>query len=100
MPADDLGVLSEELRSRGRVEANGEVSWHVRDAAAVLSELAAAGRVVLGLDVRDYDEDGRFFEIAWSVYWGAEPVEACESALHALGGDDVPGEWVLITWQP
>ena len=70
MSADDLDVLSEELQSKARIDANGEVSWHVQDAEAVLSELAAAGRVVLGIDMRDYDEDGSFLEIAWSVYEG------------------------------
>ena len=99
MPADDLGVLSDELRSQARVDPNGEVSWHVRDAPAALSELAEAGRVVLGLDMRDYDDDGTFLEIAWSVYNGADPVEAREAAAEALGRDGLPGEWALITWR-
>jgi hypothetical protein len=100
MPADDLGIVSDELRSRARVDPNGEVSWHVRDAPAVLSELAAAGRVVLGLDMRYYDDDGSFLEIAWSVYNGADPVEAREAALAALVRDELPGDWALITWRP
>jgi hypothetical protein len=100
MPADDLGVLSDELRSPARVDPNGEVSWHVRDAPAVLSELAGAGRVVLGLDLRDYDKDGTFVEIAWSIYAGADAVEARDSALGALARDELPGDWALITWRP
>jgi hypothetical protein len=99
MPADDLGVLSDELRSLARVDPNGEVSWHVRDAPTVLAELAEAGRVVLGLDMRDYDDDGTFLEIAWSVYTGADPVEAREAALGALARDELPGYWALITWR-
>ena len=99
MPADDLGVLSDELRSQARVHPNGEVSWHVRDAPAVLSELAEAGRVVLGLDMRDYDDDGSFLEIAWSVYNGSDPVEARDAALGALARDEIPGDWALITWR-
>jgi hypothetical protein len=99
VPADDLGVLSDELRSQARVEANGEVAWHVRDAPAVLSELAEAGRVVLGIDVRDYEEDGSFVEVAWSDYSGADPVEAREDALRALARDELPGDWALITWR-
>lgn len=95
MPADDLGVLSDELRSQARVDPNGEVSWHVRDAPAVLSELGEAGRVVLGLDMRDYDDDGTFLEIAWSVYNGADPVEAREAALEALERGGLPGEWAF-----
>jgi hypothetical protein len=46
---------------------------------SVLSELADAGRVVLGLDVRDYNEDGSFREVAWSVYEGADPTGAGKS---------------------
>jgi hypothetical protein len=99
MAADDLGVLSDKLRSQARVDPNGEVSWHVRDAPAVLTELAEAGRVVLGLDLRDYGDDGSFLEIAWSVYEGADPVEAREAALRALAREELPGDWALITWQ-
>lgn len=99
MPADDLGVLSVELRAQARVDPNGEASWHVRDAPAVLTQLADAGRVVLGLDMRDYDNDGSFIEVAWSVYPGADPLEARDAALDALGRGELPGEWVLITWR-
>lgn len=99
MPADDLGVLPAELRSRARIDSNGEVSWHVRDAPGVLTELAGAGRVVLGLDMRDYDDDGTFLETAWSVYDGGDPVEAREAALGALARADLPGDWTLITWR-
>ena len=98
MPADDLGVLSNECRSQARVHSNGEVSWHVRDAPAVLSELAEAGRVVLGLDMRDYD-DGSFLEIAWSAYNGSGLVEARDAALGSLARDEIPGDWALITWR-
>lgn len=99
MSAGDLGFLSNELRSQARVDANGEVAWHVRHAPAVLSELAESGRVVLGLDVRDYDPDGAFFEIAWSVYEGEDPFEARDAALQAFTRDELPGEWALITWR-
>ena len=99
MPADDLGVLSEDLRTSARADPNGEVSWHVRDAPAVLNELADAGRVVLGLDLRNYDEDGTFLENAWSVYEGSDPAEARETALQALARDELPGDWALITWR-
>jgi len=100
MPADDLGILSDELRSQARVDPNGEMSWHVRDAPAVLTELADAGRVALGLDMRDYDDDGTFSEIAWSVYDGADPTEARDAALGALALHELPGAWALITWRP
>jgi len=100
MPADDLGVLSDELRTKARVDPNDEVSWHVRDVSGVLEALAEAGRVVLGLDMRDYDDDGTFLETAWSVYKGADPVEAREAALAAIAREDLPGDWALITWRP
>jgi hypothetical protein len=99
MSADDLGVLSEELRSRARVDLNGEVSWHVRDTPGVLTALADARRVVLGLDMRDYDDTGTFVEVAWSVYDGEDPVEAREVALEALARDELPGDWALVTWR-
>ena len=98
MPADDLGVLPAELQTRARADENGEVSWHVDDAASVLGELADAGRVVLGLDVREYDEDGSFLEVAWSVYEGTDPIAARDAALGALSRGGLPGDWILFTW--
>ena len=97
--ADDLPVLSDELQARARVDPNGEVAWHVQDAPAVLTELAEVGRVSLGLDLRDYDGDGSFLEVPWSVYEGADPVEARDAALQALARPELPGDWVLITWR-
>ena len=96
MPADDLGALSDQLRATARVDVNGEVSWSVRDAPAVFSELASAGRVVLGLDVRDYADDGTFLEVAWSVYNGADATVARDAALGALERDELPaiGCWL------
>jgi len=97
MSTDDLGVLSAQLQSQARIDG-GEVSWHVGVVPTVLGELAQAGRVVLGLDVRDYDEDGSFLEVPWSVYEGSDPVAACDAALLALASEELPGEWVLVTW--
>jgi hypothetical protein len=76
------------------------VSWHARGAAAVLGEPAEAGRVVIGVDMRDNDDMGTFLEIAWSVYDGEDPVGAREAAFGALARDELPGEWALITWRP
>jgi hypothetical protein len=98
VPADDLGILPVELQERARRDANGEVSWHVSDAASVIAGLADEGRVVLGLDIRRYDGDGSFFEDAWSTYDADDPYEARDAALAALFRDDLPGDWVLVTW--
>lgn len=81
MAADDLAILSDDLRSRARVDTSGEVAWHIQDSPAVLTELADAGRVLLGLDLRDYDDDGSGLEVPWSVYEGEDPVEARIAAL-------------------
>lgn len=98
MSLRDLTVLSAGLQSRVRIDDNGEVSWQLGDAPAVIGELAQAGLVVLGLDMREYDEDESFLEIPWSVYEGADPVAAGDAALQALAREQVPGEWVLVTW--
>lgn len=99
MAGTDLGFLPPDVRSQVKVHPNGEVSWPVDAATAALTELAHAGRVVLGLDVRDYDEDGSFVEVAWSVYDGSDPVEARDAALATLAANDLPGDQVLITWR-
>jgi hypothetical protein len=46
--------------------------------------------VVLGLDMRDCDDDGTFREIAWSVFNGMDPIEAREAALGALARTNCP----------
>jgi hypothetical protein len=98
VPVNDLNVLPKSLRASARRDPNGEVSWHRDDAPVVVDALAAAGRVVLGLDVRDYDADGKFVEIAWSAYEGQDVIAARDTALSALARNNLPGEWVLITW--
>lgn len=98
MATDDPAVLSPALLPSARRDDNGEVSWHLRDAPSVLEELARNGRVVPGLDVRRYDKDSAFSEVAWSVYDGTDPDEARRAALPSLAVEDVPGDWVLITW--
>ena len=63
----------------------------------MLDELAQVGRIVLGLDVRDYDEDGTFREVAWNVYEGADPNEAHHVALQAVTRERLPGK---LFWSP
>jgi hypothetical protein len=96
--AVDLEVLPAELRAAARVAVSGEVIWPLSDAPAVIMALAQSGRLVLGLDLRNYSDDGSFYEIAWSSYDGADVLAARDSALLALSRADLPGDWVLITW--
>ena len=97
VPADDLDVLPGPLRASARVEPNGEVAWSLADAPAVINALADAGRLVLGLDLRSY-EGGQTFEVPLSDHSGESVEPARREALAALQRDDIPGEWVLITW--
>jgi hypothetical protein len=64
----------------------------------VTETLAENGRLVVGLDLRRYDDDGSFSEYAWSSFDGQNVMAARDAALLALRRDDLPGDWVLITW--
>jgi hypothetical protein len=77
MHADDLAHLAAHVRIAARVCPNGEVEWPLVLAKAVVDNLAAAGQVILGLDLRDYDPDGHFIEVAWSAF---EPERHSEHA--------------------
>ena len=48
--------------------------------------------------IRRYDDDGSFYEYAWSSFDGQNVMAARDAALLALRRDDLPGDWVLITW--
>ena len=98
MAADDLSFLPADLQKGARCDPNGEVSWHLSQASNVIKALAEAGRKVLGLDIRHYETDDTFIEVAWSSYSGSDVREARDFALDALRHGDLPGEWVLITW--
>lgn len=98
MDPDDLSFLPPDLQSATRVAPSGAASWPVSQAAAVIEALAGTGRLVLGLDIRDYQADGRFIEVAWSSYDGSDVREARDLALEALSRGNLPGGWVLITW--
>jgi VCBS repeat-containing protein len=99
---EDLGLPTDVIAA-ATVEANGEVTWPLDDAAAAINALAAAAQVVLGVDVRDYDQTGRFVEVAWSSYEpdGDDDVErGRHQALAALQRPGLPGSSILITWRP
>jgi hypothetical protein len=78
MTAKDVASLPDRLRASARIDANGEVSWPLAQARDAISELAESGRVVLGLDMRDYDAEGLFTEVAWSVYGGNAQISAAD----------------------
>lgn len=102
MPASDLECLPSDVQAAARVDGNGEVCWAISHVTVALDELARANRVVLGLDVRDYSEDGTFFEIAWSSFEPTgspdDPKNAREQARSALMRPNLPGDVILVTW--
>jgi hypothetical protein len=64
MPTADLDILAAALSDSARCDLNGEVAWPLADAPAVINALADGGRLILGLDLRTYDEEGRIWEVA------------------------------------
>jgi len=98
MTVPDLGFLTEDLQRGARCDPNGEVSWPISQAPAAIEALADSGWLVLGLDIRNYQSDGTFFEVPWSTYTGSDVEEARAFALSVLSRGDLPGDWVLITW--
>lgn len=109
----DLSRLPAELQRHARIDAKGEVSWSGLHAAAAIDALAATDAVVLGLDIRFYDSEGRFYEVPWSSFdpdsstTRAANVEASRrAALEALARideagrpDDTVERRILVTWQ-
>ncbi len=105
----DLTFLPLRLQ-QSAVHDGDEVAWPPNDTREAVIALADSGRVVLGLDVRDYGEDGRFFEHAWSAFEPADvergdvPSASREAALDALTRLEESEHWasssakVLVTW--
>ena len=48
----DLSFLPSDVVQAARIERDGEVAWPLADATSAINALAAAGRLVLGLDAR------------------------------------------------
>jgi hypothetical protein len=96
---EDLPYLPAALRDSARLYGR-EVAWHMSDAAAAIESLTALGRIVLGLDLREYQVDGTFIETPWGSYSGVDPRESRDAAFRALERDDRAryGDWVLVTW--
>lgn len=98
MTIPDLSFLAQDLQRAARCDPNGEVSWPISLASIAIEALADSGRLILGLDIRDYSSDGTFMEVPWSSYAGSDVEEARAFALSVLSHGDLPGDWVLITW--
>ena len=109
----DVSELPEGLRATARIDPNGEVSWPQSSATTAVEGLADAGYVVLGLDLRFYAADGRFYEIPFSSF---EPDVAQGVAANADAGRraailalakvdavEIPADTVerrvLVTWR-
>jgi hypothetical protein len=100
--ADDLSLLPAAVAAAAVVDANGEIWWPLSRAAEAIDALADVGRVVLGVDLRTYDDDGQFIEVAWSDFRpiGRDDVEhSRQFALASLARPDVKGNAALITWR-
>jgi hypothetical protein len=103
----DLRELPHESRAAARATDTGEVEWPVAEAIAAVNALAHAGHLVLGLDLREYENDGRFLEVPWSSFDAqGDPEPAREAAVSALGRIedsslplDLAHLAVLITWR-
>jgi hypothetical protein len=109
----DLSALAKDLQAAARVDPNGEVSWPDATAAAAINGLAESGAIVLGLDLRYYDANDIFYEIAWSSFEPdaskpavANAADARAAALERLAKideqeppDDTVERRVLITWE-
>ena len=102
VPASDLKCLPSEVQASARTLQNGEVCWPLSHVAEAINALADAGRIVLGLDVRDYPDGDAFVEVSWSRFEPAGRVDdvelAREHALSALLRPDLPGTCFVVTW--
>lgn len=94
----DLAKLPRHVREGALIEPNGEVLWSVSDVPGAVRALAEAGLVVLSTRVRNFDADGRFTEVAWSDYSGTDAEAGRDAALTAIQREDIPGDWILVTW--
>ncbi|MFK0073795.1 hypothetical protein [Arthrobacter woluwensis] len=90
--------MSASLAQAGVRQGTHGGVWHLSQAPDVVAARADAGRLILGLDIRDYAADGTFMETSWSSYLGTDIGAARAHALEALRQPALPGEWVLITW--
>lgn len=98
---EHLADLPDNVRATARVDGNGEVSWHHHTVRAAIDAIAGAGFVILGLDLRTFDEYSRVSEIAWCDTGTAPTVDTARvAALAALERLDADPEydWILVSW--
>lgn len=76
------------------------MSWPISQASAAIEAIADSGRLVLGLDIRGYHNDGTFLEIPRSSYTGSDVEQVRRWVLSALGRSDLPGDRALGTGNP
>ena len=91
----DVSFLPPGVQS-GAVIDGAEALWPLAEAAHAVTALDDTGNRILGLDVRDYDVDGTFFEISWADV--SESDDPPSAAIASLTRSDIPGDWILITW--
>jgi hypothetical protein len=104
-PDPKLTVLPEEVRRHAHVFPNREVAWPNDHAEAAIEAVAAAGKIVVGLDARTLYENGTMMEVpisAWHDREGESRTAAVErarrEALDALPLARNEGTHVLIDW--
>lgn len=88
MHGEDLEHMSDQVRRAARDCQTGEIEWPLPLTRAAVGALAAASRNILGLDIRDYDAEGRFVEVAWSEFEPGIPgslPQAVESSRRCYG---------------
>ena len=106
MRADDLARFSDRVRDSATVLDNGEVLWPFYIVVEAINELAASGRVVLGLDAREANDEGLVTEVPISSYeptGSPNDVEvARQQAVKAVGHAEAITGWqrplLLVTW--
>ena len=109
-PSPDLTFLPVDVQQAARRTTSGrEVLWPRDSAASAIEALAAAGRIVLGLDLRRYDTDQSFLEAPWSIFDpSSRPLEplvaaarqvALDALMRADDGEWNQYDWVLVTWK-
>lgn len=107
-----LSALPDRVRSRAIVLDNGEVMWPFDAVAEAITSVAAAGGLVLGLDLRSdgprSERQGLATEVPIAEFKpsgiGSDRTDAMNEALTALRSPMVIDlvavgyAWVLLTW--